>query len=199
MIAEPHGLTVARWGGAKALIFSVPCTDVEILALIDADGMKGVIYNPRLLAKPVPWLDRCPHCKRGQQRHVRLKIRKLVKILCSAKPDRTDGYRLTLPNRHRINARRTPDGWSLKIRKPGTKTAVQVMKLEGQEPTYFQGSARDTRSPLLLRTLRMLFSAREPDKAEVDAILLPVRNQDPKRLRPSQRTPCWKELARGTT
>jgi hypothetical protein len=110
-----------------------------------------------------------------------------------------DGYRLTLPNRYQIHTRRTPEGWGLRIRKPGSRTSIYVVKLEGQKPAGLQESARDFRSPLLLRTLRMLFSAREPNMTEVDAILLPVRNQDLKKLRPTQRTPCWTALAKGPT
>ena len=51
---------------------------------------------------PVPWLDRCPHCREGRQKRVPLKIRKLVQVLCSNKPDGPDGYRFTLPNHYRM-------------------------------------------------------------------------------------------------
>ena len=39
-------MTVERWRGAKALIFSVPYTDAKILALVEDDKMRGAIYNP---------------------------------------------------------------------------------------------------------------------------------------------------------
>ena len=37
------GPAMERWGGAKALIFSVPYTDIKILAIVDRDGMRGAI------------------------------------------------------------------------------------------------------------------------------------------------------------
>jgi hypothetical protein len=38
-----------------------------------------------------------------------------------------------------------------------------------------QESARELRSPVLLRTLRMLFSAQVPSEKDVQAILLPLK------------------------
>jgi hypothetical protein len=185
-------LTLERWGGAKALIFSVPYSNIKILALIDKDGMRGAIYNPYLLTAPLPWLDRCHHCREGRQKHVPLKIRKLVQVLCSNKPDKPDGYRFTLPNRYRIGARLTLKGWAIRIRKPGNGATLHVVKLEGEEPIGLQESAREFRSPILLRTLKMLFSARRSNEAEVRAIMLPMQNQDLAILPPSRRTPCWR-------
>ena len=194
---EPPKLSVERWGGARSLIFSVPHTDIKILALIDKDGMRGAIYNPCLLTIPQPWLDRCPHCREGRQRRIPLKIRKLVQALCSNKPDQPDGYKFTLPNRYRIGARLTPKGWGIKIRKPGNGATLHVVKLGGEEPIGLQESAREFRSPVLLRTLEMLFSARKASEAEVRAILLPMQNQELSILSPSRRTPCWVTLDRG--
>ena len=188
-------LTMERWGGAKALIFSVPHTDIKILALIDKDRMRGAIYNPCLLTKPMPWLDRCPHCREGRQKRIPLKIRKLVQVLCSNKPDKPDGYRFTLPNRYRIGARLTPKGWGIRIRKPGNGATLHVVKMGGEEPIGLQESAREFRSPVLLRTLKMLFSARKANEAEVRAILLPMQSQDLAALPPSRKTPCWLNLA----
>ena len=185
------GPDMERWGGAKALIFSVPYTDIKILALVDRDGMRGAIYNPGLLTMPVPWLDRCPHCREGRQKRVPLKIRKLVQVLCSNRPDGPDGYRFTLPNHYRIVARRLPDGWWIKIRKPGNGASLQVVKLKGKEPIELQESAREFRSPILLRTLKMLFSAREASEKETRAILLPLREANHSPLPLSRRTPCW--------
>ena len=190
-------LAMERWGGAKALIFSVPHTDIKILVLIGKDGMRGAIYNPCLLTKPMPWLDRCPHCREGRQKRIPLKIRKLVQALCSNKPDKPDGYKFTLPNRYRIGARMTPKGWGIKIRKPGNGATLHVVKLEGKEPIGLQESAREFRSPVLLRMLEMLFSARKASEAEVRAILLPMQNQELSILSPSRRTPCWVTLDRG--
>ena len=194
---EPPKLSVERWGGARSLIFSVPHTDIKILALIDKDGMRGAIYNPCLLTIPQPWLDRCPHCREGRQRRIPLKIRKLVQALCSNKPDKPDGYKFTLPNRYRIGARLTPKGWGIKIRKPGNGATLHVVKLGGEEPIGLQESAREFRSPVLLRMLEMLFSARKASEAEVRAILLPMQNQELSILSPSRRTPCWVTLDRG--
>ena len=174
------------------MIFSVPHSDIKILALVDRDEMRGAIYNPDLLTMPVPWLDRCPHCREGRQKRVPLKIRKLVQVLCSNKPDKPDGYRFTLPNRYRIGARLTLKGWAIRIRKPGNGATLHVVKLEGEEPIGLQESAREFRSPILLRTLKMLFSARRSNEAEVRAIMLPMQNQDLAILPPSRRTPCWR-------
>jgi hypothetical protein len=189
-------LTIERWGGIGSLIFSVPHTDIKILAIVDESGMRGAIYNPCKLSEPVPWLDRCPHCRKGEQEHVPLKIRKLVQALCTNKPDGPDGYRFTLPNRYRLGARLTPQGWGIRIRKPENGATLHVVKMKGKEPMELQESARDFRSPILLRMLRMLFSAREANETEMQAILLPLRRQDLTSLSPSRRTPCWTSLNR---
>ena len=63
-------LTIERWGGIGSLIFSVPHTDIKILVIVDESGVRGAIYNPCKLSEPVPWLDRCPHCRKGKQEHV---------------------------------------------------------------------------------------------------------------------------------
>ena len=194
------GLSMPRWGGARELIFSVPCTDIKILAIIDEGGMRGAIYNPYRITKPMPWLDRCPHCKRGEQKHVPLKIRKLIQVLCSNKPDGPDGYRFTLPNKYRLGARLTPKGWGIRIRKPGNGATLHVVKLGENEPIGLQESPREFRSlrefrsPILLRTLRMLFSAKKASESEVQAILRPFQEQDPKTLSKPQGTPCHLSL-----
>ena len=179
-----------RWGGAKALIFSVPYTDIKLLALVDRNGMRGAIYNPGLLTMPVPWLDRCPHCREGKQKRIPLKIRKLVQVLCSNRPDGPDGYRFALPNHYRIGTRLTPKGWGIRIRKPENGDTQHVIKLKGKEPMELRGSAREFRSPVLLRTLKMLFSAREPSENEIQAILSPLRTIELNSLPTSQKTPC---------
>jgi hypothetical protein len=168
-------LTVERWGGAKAMVFSVPYTNVKILAIIDEGRMRGAIYNPYRLTKPMPWMDRCPHCREGKQKGIPVKIRRAIQILCTIHPDGPDGYRFVLPNRYRIGARRTEKGWGIRIRKPANGATLHVVKLEGQEPIGLQESAREFRSPMLLRTLRMLFSAVEPSEKDVEAILLPLK------------------------
>ena len=173
------------------MVFSVPYTNVKILAIIDGDRMRGAIYNPYQLTKPRPWMDRCPHCKEGQQRGIPVKIRRAIQVLCTIQPDGPDGYKFTLPNRYRIGARRTEKGWGIRIRKPANGATLHVVKMEGQEPVGLQESAREFRSPILLRTLRMLFSAMVPSEKDVQAILLPLRNQDLMSLPPSQKTPCW--------
>ena len=187
-------LTTARWGGARELIFSAPYTDIKILAIVDEDGMRGAIYNPYKLAKPMPWLDSCPHCQEGEQETVPLKIRTLIQFLCSNRPDGPDGYKFTLPNRYRIGARLTPKGWGIRIRKPGNGATLHVVKMEGEEPIGLQESAREFRSPILLRTLKALFSARKATEEEVRAVLLPFRKQDLKALPKTPGTPCHLSL-----
>ena len=187
-------LTVERWGGAKAMVFSVPYTNVKILAIIDEGRMRGAIYNPYRLTKPMPWMDRCPHCREGKQKGIPVKIRRAIQILCTIHPDGPDGYRFVLPNRYRIGARRTEKGWGIRIRKPANGATLHVVKLEGQEPIGLQESAREFRSPMLLRTLRMLFSAVKPNERDVKAILTPIRNQSIDELPPSQRFPCWQTV-----
>ena len=187
-------LTTARWGGARELIFSAPYTDIKILAIVDEDGMRGAIYNPYKLAKPMPWLDSCPHCQEGEQETVPLKIRKLIQFLCSNRPDGPDGYKFTLPNHYRIGARLTPKGWGIRIRKPGNGATLHVVKMEGEEPIGLQESAREFRSPILLRTLKALFSARKATEEEVRAVLLPFRKQDLKALPKTPGTPCHLSL-----
>ena len=183
-------MTTERWGGAKSLVFSVPFTDIKILSVIDGDGMRGAIYDPRKLSRPIPWLGKCPHCRDGEQEGLPLKIRKLIQVLCTAKPEGPDGYGLTLPNKYKVGARRDSRGWGVRVRKPRSRSSLHMVKLDGAEPTGIQESARDFRSPVLLRTLKMLFSAREATEDEVQAILLPMRKQPLSELPIEQRTPC---------
>jgi hypothetical protein len=189
-------LSVERWSGAKSLIFSVPYTDIKILAIIDKERMRGAIYNPYRLTKPMPWLDRCPHCREGLQGGIPVKIRRAIQILCTIQPDGPDGYKFTLPNRYRIGTRLTPKGWGIRVRKPESGDTLHVVKMKGKEPMGLKESARDFRSPILMRMLRMLFSAREANETEIQAILLPLRRQDLTSLSPSRRTPCWTSLNR---
>ena len=142
----------------------------------------------------MPWLDSCPHCQEGEQETVPLMIRKLIQFLCSNSPDGPDGYKFTLPNRYRIGARLTPKGWGIRIRKPGNGATLHVVKMEGEEPIGLQESAREFRSPILLRTLKALFSARKATEEEVRAVLLPFRKQDLKALPKTPGTPCHLSL-----
>jgi hypothetical protein len=179
-----------RWGGAKKMIFSVPYTDIKILTIIDEQGMRGAIYNPYKLTMPIPWLDKCPHCRMGEQEDISLKIRKLIQVLCTAKPDGPDGYGFTLPNKYKIGTRRDSKGWGVRVKKPRSSSSLYVVKLDGTKPTGLQESARDFRSPVLLRTLKLLFSAKEATESEVQAVLLPMRKQPLSDLPIEQQTPC---------
>ena len=190
MPGEPPGLSTERWGGTKALIFSVPYTDIKILSLIDEDEMRGMIYNPYLLTKPMPWTSNCPHCREGKQKGIPVKIRRAIQILCTIQPDGPDGYRFTLPNRYRIGTRLTERGWEIRILKTKRGATLYVVKLEGKDPVGLQASAREFRSPLLLRTLKMFFSAEKPGENEVQAILSPLHKMEINSLPPSRKTPC---------
>ena len=139
----------------------------------------------------MPWLDSCPHCREGLQKGLPIKIRRAIQVLCTIQPDGPDGYRFTLPNRYRIGARMTESGWGLRIRKPANGATLHVVKMDGQEPIGLQESARDFRSPILLRTMKLLFSAQVASENDVQAILLPLRKQDLTSLPKPQRTPCW--------
>jgi len=166
-----------RWGGAEALIFSVPCTDVKILAIMERNGMRGAIYNPYKLADPVTWLSSCPHCRAGKQKKIPVKIRRAIQFLCSIKPDGPDGYKFTLPNRYILKTWQTSWGWEIRVRKPGNGDILHMSKPPGSEPIELRESPRGFRSPMLLRTLRMLFSARKADGKEVEAIMLPLKKK----------------------
>lgn len=178
-----------RWGGAKALIFTVPYTDIEILAIIEDNRMRGVIYRPHKLAKPIPWLSTCAHCRKGKQKGCAIKVRRAIQTLCSIAPERPDAYKFTLPNHHQLYTRRDARGWVMRARKPRSTTALWARKLAGEDES-FEGPIRDFRSPMLLRTLKLFFSAREPDEMEIQACLQPLLGQDPSSLKLSQRTPC---------
>ena len=191
---KPPEPSLERWGGARTLIFSVPYSDVKILTIIDGGRMKGAIYNPYKLTKPMPWLDRCPHCREGRQKSLPLKIRKLVQVLCSVRPDGPDGYGFTLPNHYRIGTRKTPKGWGIRVRKPKSGSSLYVIKMDGAEPVGLQESAREFRSPILLRTLKLLFSAKETTEKEIQAILLPMHRQPLSELPNLLRTPCRRAM-----
>jgi len=186
---QPALLAPMRWGGARALIFTVPYTDIEILALMGDGGMRGIIYRPHKLTKPVPWLSTCPHCQRGEQRECPIKVRRSIQALCSIKPERPDGYRFTLPNHYHLYTRKNTRGWVIGVKKPRSTMTLWARALAGEDES-FEGSIRDFRSPMLLRTLKLFFSAREPNEREIRACLRPLRDHDPSSLKPSQRTPC---------
>ena len=193
-----------RWGGIKNLIFKVPYTGIEILAIIEDDKMRGVIYLPNKLAKPIPWLSTCPHCRKGKQKGCPIKVKRAVQTLCSIKPEHPiekqpqlssqdkkckDAYIFTLPNHYQLYVRRNTKEWMMRVRNPKSTTTLWVRRLADKNES-FEGPIRDFRSPMLLRTLKLFFSAREPNENEIQTCLQPLQNQDPSSLKPSQRTPC---------
>jgi hypothetical protein len=179
-----------QWKVPKALIFSMPHSNIKILTLINKDRMKGAVYNPYMLTKPIPWSSKCPHCKKGQQKEMPLKIRRAIQILCSNEPDGPSSYKFTLPRNCQIWIHFTSRGWRTMVRKIGDKGSPCAVKLSGTEPMGFQESTPKSRSPILLRTLEMLFSAREADETEIQAILLPLKKQEYTSLPRSRRTDC---------
>lgn len=186
---------MGRWGGARAWIFSMPYTDIKVLTIIDSEGVRGAIYDPGRLTHPMPWLAWCPHCRDGRQKGLSLKIRKAVQVLCTIRPDGPDGYSFTLPNRYRIGARRTLEGWGLRIERPdGAGDPLYVIKRHGSPLTRLRDASRSLRSPLLLRTLRLILSAEEADEENTTAILLPMREHPYDKLPRAMWTPCRRAM-----
>jgi hypothetical protein len=157
------------------LVFTVPYMSYEILVFAGGERNSGITYDPLSTSPPKIWLAGCELCDRGDRR-VPLKVRRAVRCLSTLKPTVSGGYAVKVCTgkkaTHSIKARRHQRDWILAIRDLCDKT-LPDLKVTGHNGTYTStsGKPRDYRAPVLLRTLRLLLTAREASGQEVEAIL----------------------------
>jgi hypothetical protein len=156
------------------LVFTVPYTSYEILVMV-GETIAGVAYDPLSTSPPRTWIAGCERCDSGDRR-VPLKVRRAVRCLSTLKPPVSGGYTVKVCTgkkaTHSIKARRHQRDWVLTARDLRDKT-LPDLKVTGHGGTYTStgGKPRDYRAPVLLRTLRLLLTAREASEQEVEAIL----------------------------
>jgi hypothetical protein len=178
------------------LIFEVPYTSYEVLVITDEWGIVGVAYDPLSTSPPTTWLSGCELCLVGN-RHVPLKVRRVIRCLASLRPTLAYGYTVNLftgkKPTHSIKAKKhslnneygaNRDEWVLTVQNKKNKS-IPSLVVAGQSRAFTvdKGKPRDYRAPVLLRSLRLLLSAREASEQKVQAILRGLTSLDspPKR------------------
>ena len=157
------------------LVFTVPYTSYEILTIVRGKEVAGITYEPLSTRPPKTWLGDCGSCLTGSRR-VPLKVRRAVRCLATLRPSGT-GYDVRVATgrktTHVVRARKIRDEWILTVRSRRDKT-LPPLKVTGRDGagSPAEGKPRDYRAPVLLRTLRMLLTARETTEQEVEAVLL---------------------------
>jgi hypothetical protein len=157
------------------LVFAVPYTSYEILVFVKGKKVAGISYDPLSTSPPRTWLAECERCCLGDRR-VPLKVRRAVRCLSTLKPAVNGEYTVKVCTgkkaTHAVKARRHQRDWTLTARDLRDKT-LPDLKVAGHGGTYTStsGKPRDYRAPVLLRTLRLLLTAREVSEQEIEAIL----------------------------
>jgi hypothetical protein len=156
------------------LIFTVPYAGHEVLAISGEERVAGVAYDPLSTSPPTTWLGDCARCLLGSRR-VPLKVRRAVKCLATLKPTSTGySFRVSTGKKttHVVRAKKVREEWVLTVRSRRNKTLTPlVVTLQNGATKTSGGKPRDYRSPVLLRTLRLLLSAREASENEIEAVL----------------------------
>jgi hypothetical protein len=167
------------------LVFTIPYTSYEILVFAKGERNTVITYDPLSTTPPKIWLAGCERCARGDRR-VPLKVRRAVRCLATLKPTVNGGYTVKVctgkKDTHSVKAQRSPRDWILTVRDLRDKP-LPDLQVTGRAGTYTstRGKPRDYRAPVLLRTLRMLLSAREASEQEVRAVLQGLAPGEPQR------------------
>lgn len=172
-------------------IYTDPYTGYEILAIDDGRVLFGTAYDPRRTATAIPWHQSCPHCRGGRQRELTIHLKRMIQILCTSRSAgfipqynaRVDEY--DVPSNSHVHVIRH---WVAEgvHRAHVLDDASEVLRAsrEPQEKITFEGDTRKFRSNIVHRGLRLLFSARPAEPADIQASLLPlVQIQSIPRLR----------------
>lgn len=164
------------------LIFTVPYTCHEILTNVEEKQACGIAYDPLSTTAPVSWASNylnyrhrtCYPCETTNgvtmtYLKLPLKTRRAVRILCTARLVKS-GYKVRVmtgaKTTHTAIARRDPTGkhWTIIVKKLKGPTLTIDDSARTISPG---GSNRDFESPVLVRTIRMLASARDATDADV--------------------------------
>jgi hypothetical protein len=167
------------------LAFAVPYTGHEILVIVGERRVAGVAYDPLSTSPPATWLAGCELCVPGDRR-VPLKVRRAVRCLATLRPTRSGGYSVNVSTgkkrTHSVAAKKHAGDWVLTVRDLRNVT-IEPIKFTGRDGTVTssEGSPRDYRAPVLLRTVRMLLTAREVPEQEVQAVMRGLPAPTPRR------------------
>ena len=167
------------------LTFRVPYTGHEVLVLAGGKRVAGLAYDPLSTDTPVAWLGGCEHCLRGDRR-VPLKVRRAVRCLATLRPTASGGYSVKVSTgqraTHAVEASREAGSWLLTARRLGGEALAPLAVCDvGGAFTVLSGDPQGHRSPVLLRTLRMLLAAKDTSEREVEAALRGLGGATPAR------------------
>lgn len=166
------------------LSFTVPYTKYEVTVLAEEGRTMGLAYDPLSTNPPTTWTSRCRECSEGSRR-TSLKVRRAVRCLSTLEPRTSGGYYVKVSTgrktSHTISASLRAGAWTLTVRNRGKKIVPLVLTGSGGSHNILRGQPRLYRAPVLLRTLRMLLTAREPSVREVESVLRGLVDLDHKR------------------
>jgi hypothetical protein len=156
------------------LIFTVPYAGHDVLVIASGGRVAGIAYDPLSTSPPTTWLSDCERCLLGD-RHVPLKVRRAVRCLTTLRRSGT-GFSVRVYTgkkcSHVVRARRHLGNWVLTVQSRRDESLDPlVIDVQGGVARATSGRPRDYRSPVLLRTLRMLLTAREASDREMKAVL----------------------------
>ena len=154
------------------LIFSDPYSEHEVLLLAHPPEVIGVIYHPRSTSTPIPWRSGCLHCVCGERLDLNLHIKREIKMLCTHKTSRGKTMYKIPSNSQPYSLSLKPSlvGWQAEVARTGASLILNVVHSFPGKITY-SGELRRFRSPILHRSLKFLFSARQASKNEIASCL----------------------------
>lgn len=164
----------------KATTYSDPYSGQEFLVLPTPSGeLVGMTYDPRSSSTPVAWRSSCDHCRSGRSHLLAIHSKREIQLLCSRRslngclhyvaPANTTPLDLVLTE---TSGLRTIVVTSLSETVPD-----HVLTARARPPwrhIEYEGDRRRFQSPILLRSLKFILSARTPTEREICACLSPL-------------------------
>jgi hypothetical protein len=157
------------------LIFTLTCTDHEVLLVDSKEGTAGIIYQPKCARDPIPWLSTCPHCISGRFEGLPLSLKQMVKLLTSRSPA-GDLVKYVVPangSPYVLAADERKSDTSIIVSKGLCDPPLGISCERGKKPVI-TGDQRLYQSPILHRCLRFLCTRRLASKSELRSLLLPL-------------------------
>lgn len=166
---------------ATPVVYEDPYSGQEFLLLsTDSGEVVGVTYDPRASSAPVAWRSTCQHCRGGRSHHLSIHSKREIQLLCSrvvvcggthyVAP--TNSAPLDLVASEVRNLRTI-----VVTSSSGGVVPDHVLTAKARPPyrsVEYEGDRRKFQSPILLRAIKFLLSAREPTPREVYACLSPL-------------------------
>ena len=157
--------------GVEPVVFTLPYSQEEILALSVDDCNFGVVYSPHRMGSPTPWSSACKHCIQGQQVGLSITSKRLIKVLCSREVshDKED-YTVPTNNAPCYLRCRRKDGVLSVLVVLSDDQRIEVTYTKDRPPFLNQHK-------ILNRTLMMLDTIRSPTRREISACLKPLADE----------------------